>query len=110
MLLLEKCNILPEILPHGLPLEMDVDGGGGQGLHAAGVRGVGDGDGLGVPRVHAEQPQHRHEVCRGVLLDGAGDELQQHPHQLVPARLQLLLLNVVSQLRDYMGERNKLKW
>ena len=72
-----------EILPHGLPLQVDEDAGGSELLNTGVGADVGGRKGLGLG-VHVVQLEDRDEVSRGILLDRAGDKLEQNPHKLVP--------------------------
>jgi len=79
------------------------------GLHAGRVRGVRHRQRLQLLLVHAEERQNWHEVRGRILLDGAGDKLEEEPHEAVTTRPQPAGLHGRRQLADDGGKGDKLE-
>ncbi len=100
-----------DILTRGFALQMDEHPRRRHRLHAGRIRGVRHRQRLRrlILLVHAEERQHRHEVGRRVLLNGAGDKLEEEPHEAVPARAQASRRHGRRQLADDGGKGDELE-
>ena len=98
-----------DILASRLALKVDKHAGGRHGLHTGRLGGVRHGQRLQLVLVHGEECQHWHKVGRRIFLDGAGDKLEEQPHEPVPPGPQPPRLHSCGQLADHGREGDKLE-